>query len=59
MVFHSRPHLLTEVMKSGDFEIVDTIQVPERLIEGDFVLSWRWDSEQTPPRLDSVLLCDY
>mmetsp|Transcript_15652 Transcript_15652/g.15585 ORF Transcript_15652/g.15585 Transcript_15652/m.15585 type:complete len:212 (+) Transcript_15652:2-637(+) len=28
------------------FEIVDTIQVPKG-IEGDYVLSWRWDSEQS------------
>ena len=28
------------------FEIVDTIQVPKGM-EGDYVLSWRWDSEQS------------
>jgi len=28
------------------FEIIDTVQVPEGL-EGDYVVSWRWDSEQT------------
>jgi len=29
-----------------DYSIVDTVKVPEG-IEGDYVLSWRWDSEQT------------
>ena len=38
---------LAEIMQSGGFEIADKIQVPEGL-SGDYVFSWRWDSEQTP-----------
>lgn len=30
----------------GSYSIVDKVQVPEGL-DGDYVLSWRWDSEQT------------
>jgi len=30
-----------------NFNIIDTVEVPEG-IEGEYVLSWRWDSEQTP-----------
>jgi uncharacterized surface protein with fasciclin (FAS1) repeats len=30
-----------------DWKIVDKVQVPEGL-SGDYVVSWRWDSEQTP-----------
>jgi len=29
------------------WDLVDKIQIPPNLI-GDYVLSWRWDSEQTP-----------
>jgi hypothetical protein len=38
---------LAETMQCGGFEIADKIQVPEGL-SGDYVSSWRWDSEQTP-----------
>jgi len=38
---------LAEIVQSGGFEIADKIQVPEGL-SGDYVFSWRWDSEQTP-----------
>lgn len=30
----------------NDWKIVDTVQVPEGL-DGDYVVSWRWDSEQS------------
>lgn len=30
-----------------NFSLVDTVRVPEGL-EGDYVVSWRWDSEQSP-----------
>jgi len=30
------------------FHIVDQLQVPHDLAPGDYVLSWRWDCEQTP-----------
>ena len=33
------------VIESGDWEIIDTVQVLEGL-EGDFIVSWRWDTEQ-------------
>jgi hypothetical protein len=29
-----------------NFNVVDTLKVPD--VKGDFVLSWRWDCEQTP-----------
>jgi len=36
--------------KEGPFKwnIVDKLQVPADLPSGDYVLSWRWDAEQTP-----------
>ena len=30
----------------ADFSVVDTLRVPEA--QGEYVLSWRWDCEQTP-----------
>jgi len=33
---------------SLNFSIVDQLQVPSDLTTGDYVLSWRWDCEQTP-----------
>jgi len=30
------------------FSIVDLVRIPEELDEGDYVLSFRWDCEQTP-----------
>jgi len=30
-----------------NFSLVDTVRVPEGL-EGDYVVSWRWDAEQSP-----------
>merc|ERR1711920_358154 len=30
----------------GSFSIMDSLRVPEQ--EGDYVLQWRWDCEQTP-----------
>jgi len=34
--------------KSFDFGVVDTVQVPDDLPEGKYVLSFRWEAEQTP-----------
>jgi len=31
-----------------DFEIVDKVSIPGDLTPGDYLLSWRWDCEQTP-----------
>jgi len=30
------------------YSIVDEVEVPEDLEEGDYLLSWRWDCEQSP-----------
>ena len=30
------------------YSIVDKVEVPAALEEGDYLLSWRWDCEQTP-----------
>ena len=30
-----------------NFSLVDTVRVPEG-VEGDYVVSWRWDAEQSP-----------
>ena len=30
------------------WELVDQVQIPEDLEEGEYVISWRWDCEQTP-----------
>jgi hypothetical protein len=32
----------------NDFDIADKVQVPED-IEGDYILSWRWDTEEFYP----------
>jgi hypothetical protein len=37
---HAGPHLLPT--------IVDELMLPENIHHGDYVLSWRWDCEQTP-----------
>jgi len=41
-----------DYMNNGEpalnFNIVDQLKVPENLEEGEYVLSWRWDCEQTP-----------
>ena len=37
-----------EVVKNGKWQIVDTVKVPHDIEEGDYVFSWRWDSEDTP-----------
>lgn len=31
-----------------NFDIIDVVQIPEDLSAGEYLLSWRWDSEQTP-----------
>ena len=38
---------LSEVHNSVGWEIVDKVKIPEGL-EGDYVFSWRWDSEESP-----------
>merc|ERR1712039_906080 len=30
------------------FSIVETVEIPDDLPTGDYVLSWRWDAEATP-----------
>ena len=30
------------------FSMTDKLQIPSHLEPGDYVLSWRWDCEQTP-----------
>jgi hypothetical protein len=30
------------------FSVMDKVEVPEHLEEGDYILSWRWDCEQSP-----------
>jgi len=32
----------------GGYEIVDKVQIPDTIKAGDYVFSWRWDSEETP-----------
>merc|ERR1712046_259912 len=31
-----------------NFDIIDEVRIPKDLPAGDYMLSWRWDSEQTP-----------
>jgi hypothetical protein len=31
-----------------NFNIIDKVQIPKDLAPGDYVLSFRWDCEQTP-----------
>lgn len=33
--------------KQFNFNMVDLVQIPHDTIEGEYVLSWRWDSEET------------
>lgn len=40
--------LWNKVVKQFNFSIVDEVRVPSTLAAGDYVLSWRWDSEMTP-----------
>merc|ERR1712196_524620 len=30
------------------FSVMDKVEVPEHLEEGEYLLSWRWDCEQSP-----------
>merc|ERR1712061_669349 len=39
---------IKQVKKLFNVNFVDLVQVPEDLTPGDYVLSWRHDSEQTP-----------
>lgn len=36
-----------EVSKKFEFNILDKVEVPKGLTPGDYVLSWRWDCDQT------------
>lgn len=40
--------LWDKVVKQFNFSIVDEVRVPSNLEVGDYLLSWRWDSEMTP-----------
>merc|ERR1712176_322425 len=40
--------LWKKVVKQFNFSIVDEVRIPSTLDAGDYVLSWRWDSEMTP-----------
>jgi len=31
-----------------DYMMVDKLKVPESLAKGEYILSWRWDCEETP-----------
>lgn len=37
-----------EIQRELKFEIVDRVQIPSNLPEGDYYLGFRWDCEQTP-----------
>ena len=37
----------TETLSTFNFSIVDQLKVPSHLTPGDYVLSFRWDCEQT------------
>ena len=39
---------LTETWLTFNFSIVDQLKVPSHLTPGDYVLSFRWDCEETP-----------
>ena len=39
---------LTETWSTFNFSIVDQLKVPSHLTPGDYVLSFRWDCEETP-----------
>jgi len=45
-----------EITDHYDFTVVDTVKVPEK--EGRYVLSWRWDAEQTPQVWNNCALVD-
>lgn len=34
--------------KFHDYSIVDTVQIPQDIPAGDYLISWRWDCEQVP-----------
>jgi len=51
----SAPAAMTLVSSAGasgiegfSYSVVDEIEVPEDLEAGDYLLSWRWDAEQSP-----------
>jgi len=50
------PEVVRETKDHYDFTVVDTVKVPEK--EGRYVLSWRWDSEQTPQVWSNCALVD-
>jgi len=47
---------LRQVKQHYDFTVVDKVKVPNR--KGRYVLSWRWDSEQTPQVWNNCALID-
>uniref|UniRef100_A0A7M5VCW4 Chitin-binding type-4 domain-containing protein n=1 Tax=Clytia hemisphaerica TaxID=252671 RepID=A0A7M5VCW4_9CNID len=39
---------ITDPLKNFPFSIIDLVQIPKDLEEGEYVLSFRWDCEQSP-----------
>ena len=37
-----------EGIDAGPFKMVDRLKVPELIESGEYMLSWRWDCEETP-----------
>jgi len=50
------PEVVRKTEDHYDFTVVDTVKVPKT--EGRYVLSWRWDSEQTPQVWSNCALVD-
>jgi hypothetical protein len=50
------PEVVRETKDQYDFTVADTVKVPEK--EGRYVLSWRWDAEQTPQVWSNCALVD-
>jgi predicted carbohydrate-binding protein with CBM5 and CBM33 domain len=44
-IFHSNDTSVEDGFH--DYSIVDTVVVPAGLPTGDYLISWRWDAEQT------------
>jgi len=44
----SAPEALKNLRMFSRLNIVDQVQIPADLLPGDYVISWRWDCEQTP-----------
>ena len=44
---HGQSGAVDDGLAGFEFNIVDRVVVPETLPAGDFLLSWRWDCEQS------------